>query len=522
LKKLRPARKKKNKTKVSVSRNANFHKFLIIVLLLAFVLPDFTFSQENLAQICKLEEIEKECNIVSQIKCQQLLEKCDAYYQAESERIGKDITKTQQEQKTLQSKVSSLRSRIQQLDLQIQQGNVMIKDLSYQIGDTESSIEQTSLKIEDLKGKLAVILQTIYEEDQSSIIEVLLSNANLSDFFDNLMALENLNLKSREFLGEIKDLKTILEEQKDSLNTEKSNLERVVQIQYVQKQESQTTRSEQEKLLQMTEVQYQQHLKEKEEVEKTSAEIRAKIIELIGIPIGEVPEFGDLIKIAENVAKVVGIRPAFLLGVISQESALGRNIGQCYITNTQTGGGVFISTGKPVNRIMNATRDLPIFLRITGDNFKKMPVSCWIPVCYLVGAKSLSLSYKNISIDSTGNIKCPAGYAPYGFGGAMGPAQFIPSTWQLYEGKLISLFGISSPNPWNVRDALAASSLYLSELGATSRTRAAEITAANRYFGGSYSNYGSQVLQRADCVQSFINTSTMTQTCQNLLGLRLR
>ena len=477
---------------------------LLFILLSVSVLPNsFIVAQED----CDTRE-----------ECETLLQK----YEEEIKKLEGVIGQTEQEKRTLQSQISALRSRVQQLDLQIQQGNIMIKDLSYQIGDTESSIGQTSLKIEDLRAKLAVILQTIYEEDRTSIIEILFSGSTLSDFFDSLMALESLNLKSQEFLGEIKALKTTLEGQKESLDSEKSNLERVVQVQYAQMQQSQATRSEQEKLLQMTEAQYQQYLKEKETAEKSAAEIRAKIIELIGIPIGEVPEFGELLKIAENVSKVVGIRSAFLLGIISQESALGRNIGQCYITNSQTGGGIFISNGNPVNRIMNATRDLPVFLRITGNNFNKMPVSCWIPVCYLITAKSLTLTYNNISVNSAGNIICPTGYAPYGFGGAMGPAQFIPSTWQLYEGKLINLFGISNPSPWNVRDALAAASLYLSELGASVQTRQSELTAANRYFGGSYSAYASQVLQRADCVQSFIDTNTMSQTCQSLLGLRLR
>jgi peptidoglycan hydrolase CwlO-like protein len=476
---------------------------LLILFSVLFSPGSFVLSQED----CQTRE-----------ECEALLEK----YEEEIKKLEGVIGQTEQEKKTLQNQINSLRSRIQQLDLQIQQGSIMIKDLGYQIGDTESSIEQTSFKIEDSRDKLAVILQTIYEQDQQSLVEVLFSGDTLSDFFDNLMALETLNLKSQEFLAEIKEFKGVLEEQRQTLDSEKRDLERVVQIQYSQRQQSQAASQEQETLLQMTEAQYQQYLREKEEVEKAADEIRAKIIELIGIPIGEVPEFGDLLKIAENVSRVVGIRPAFLLGVISQESALGRNIGQCYVTNSKTGGGTYISSGKPINRIMHSTRDLPIFLRITGNDFDKMPVSCWIPVCYSTTARSLSLTYSNISIDTAGNVICPAGYAPYGFGGAMGPAQFIPSTWQLYENKLISQFGISSPNPWNVRDALAASSLYLSELGATAKTRTAEITAANRYFGGSYSSYGSQVLQRADCVQSFIDTDTMSQSCQSLLGLRLR
>jgi hypothetical protein len=389
----------------------------------------------------------------------------------------------------------------------------MIEDLSYQIKDTDGSIEQTSLKIEDSRAKLANILQIINEEDQTSIIEVLLSEATLSDFFDNLMALETLNLKSHEFLEEIKNLKITLEGQKQSLDTEKGDMERVVKIQYGQKQQSQAARNEQEYFLKLTEVQKQQYLKEKEAAEKIAAEIRERLFRLIGIPDIQAPTFGEALQIANAVTKVVKIRSAFLLGVISAESALGRNVGQCYITNSQTGGGVYIKSGNPVNRIMHPTRDVPIFLRITGDNFSQIPISCWIPICYSSATGKFS---NNVSIDKTGNIICPAGYGPWGFGGAMGPAQFIPSTWALYEGEIRSLFGVSTPNPWNVYDAFAASSLYLYELGAGQKTLAAESNAANRYSGG-YSWYASDVMRRASCIQDFIDKGSMSSECQQLI-----
>jgi len=496
------------------------YALLAIVFISALFLPKFVLA-ENLEEICQLEKIEEQCDKLESSECRNLLEKCEEYYRKQSEEIEKDISKTGAEKKTLENKIYTLNKQIKNLNYQIYQSNLIVKDLGIQVEDTGTSIEKTSLKIEDSKEKLSNILRTIYEEDQKPIIEVLFSEDELSDFFDNLIALELLDSKSKEFLQNIKTLKLNLEQQKQSLDEEKEGLENMVKLQTYQKAESSETKKEQEYYLQITEQEYQQQLKEQQEVEAKAAEIRAKIIELIGIPIGEVPEFGELLKIAENISKVVGIRPAFLLGVISQESALGRNVGQCYVTNIQTGGGVFISTGNPVNRIMS-TKNLPIFLRLTGNNFNNTPVSCWIKTCYLVGAKYLTLTYKNILIDGAGNIICPTGYAPYGFGGAMGPAQFIPRTWQLYEEKLTSLFGISNPSPWNVRDALAAASLYLSELGAYAQTRQSEINAANRYFGGSYSAYASQVMQRANCVQSFIDTDTMSQTCQNLLGLRLR
>ena len=107
------------------------------------------------------------------------------------------------------------------MNLQIQQRNTMIKDISLQVKDTESSIEKTSLKIEDSKSNLADILKLIYQEDQKSLIEILLSDAQISDFFNNLVALEDLNSKSRELLLNIKGLKINLEGQKQSLDEEK-------------------------------------------------------------------------------------------------------------------------------------------------------------------------------------------------------------------------------------------------------------------------------------------------------------
>ena len=86
----------------------------------------------------------------------------------------------------------------------------MVKDLTLQLKDTEGSIEKNSLKIEEKKDNLSAILRSIYEEDQKSLIEILLSENQLSGFFDNLMSLENLNYRNKDLLKEIKNLKYIL------------------------------------------------------------------------------------------------------------------------------------------------------------------------------------------------------------------------------------------------------------------------------------------------------------------------
>ncbi|MFQ6049657.1 MAG: hypothetical protein ACE5J0_01280 [Candidatus Paceibacterales bacterium] len=414
--------------------------------------------------------------------------------------IEKDISKTQKEKKTLQNQIYILKKKIKKLDLQIQQSNVMIRDIGLQITDTENSINQTSLKIGDSKEQLAVILRTIYEEDQKSLIEILLSEGTLSGFFDNLMALETLNLKNRELLENIKNLKSYLEEQKQSLDEEKTDLERVVKIQTFQRQKSKTTKKEQEYFLRLTEAQYQKYLKEKEATEKKAAVIRARIYELIGVR--KAVTYEEALEVAKYAASTIGIRPALLLGVLSQESTIGKNVGQCFLKDPKTGEGIRVASGKKITRVMNPKRDVPHFLAIIEGLNK---------------AKGLALDpYQTL-------VSCPMSF---GWGGAMGPAQFIPSTWANpkygYKKRVQDIIG-TTPDPWDIRDASLAASLYLKD---GLNKYGTEGKAIQSYFCGYPKNnywcrwYEKNVLYLTRCHQTFIDTGSMSLECQEAIGLR--
>lgn len=471
-------------------------KILISVFGVIMIFPIFILAaEEDLEKLCgSIENIEKNCEGLSSSECRNFLERCLKYLEGKSNEISQDISKTEKQKKTLQGEISLLAKKINQLANQIQQSNVMIRDLTLQIRDTESSIEKTSQKVEEKKRQLKEILRVIYEMDRKSLFEILLTDRTLSNFFDQLIYLETLNSKSQEILEIVKNLKKSLEEQRMILDTERENLQNVLKMQILQKQESEKTKQEKDYLAKMTESQYQKLLAEKKEIEKKAAAIRAKIFELVGVE--KAPSFGEAIEIAKAVTNIINIRPAFLLAIISQESAIGRNVGQCYLTNTITGEGVRIATGEHEIRVMNPQRDIPIFLELTKKlnlNHSQTPVSCWIPI-YISGK-------------------------PFGWGGAMGPAQFIPSTWNLYEERISQLLAGRVPNPWAIFDSFLAAAIYLADLGATAKTPNAERVAANKYCGG-YSWYATRVMERADCIQTFIDTNTMDTYCQDLIGLR--
>ena len=80
-------------------------------------------------------------------------------------------------------------------------------------------------------------------------------------------------------------------------------------------------------------------------------------------------------------------------------------------------------------------------------------------------------------------VSCPQSV---GWGGAMGPAQFIPSTWMLLENRIASALNksVADVDPWNPQDAFMASALYLSDLGAGAGTQSSEKTASCKYYSG--------------------------------------
>ncbi len=466
---------------------------LLLLILLAFSGRVFGLTQYEKELCISATKLDDYHQREGDEAYQEVLEKCEDYLGELQDQWEGEIERTEEEKRNLANQIATLENRMTQLDQQIQQSEVRIRQLGLQIEDTQESIRRMNSRIDTHQDQLGEILKTVNREDRKSTLEILIADQELSAFFSNLTALEQLSSESQNILNEIKSIRNSLETEEERLAREREETERTVRQQALQKQESQAAKQEHEYLYGLTEEEYQRQMEQKEFIEERAQEIMNRRLALVGLPEAEVPSFGEALEVARWVQERTGIRPAFLLAIITQESALGRNVGECFLTDPETGAGVRIASGAHVSNLMatpprSSRNDPEKFLKITD--------------------------ILNLDPYST-PVSCPF---QIGYGGAMGPAQFIPTTWWNQREDIKARLG-REPSPWKLQDSFLASATYLSNLGGNHNER----TAALRYYAGSNWNdprhafYGNQVVRRIECLQTFIDHETMTPECSSLV-----
>ena len=303
----------------------------------------------------------------------------------------------------------------------------------------------------------------------------LLSKADFSEFFTDIGAYKSLQESLKNFFGVVQTAKAATEDQKAQLDQARNNeIDLKVNV-----EEEQTKIKKNEgdkmKLLSLNKQQQKDYKAVISDNQKKAAQIRNALFSLRDT---SAIKFGDALAYATVASTKTGVRPAFLLAILTQETNLGANIGSCYVTDDQ-GNGIKIKSGVAVSGVMKGTRDVQPFLSLMsqlGRDPHKTPVSC------------------------------PQGI---GYGGGMGPSQFIPSTWALMTGEISSATGKSVPDPFNPSDAFTASAIYLKNLGAGAGGYTAERNAACKYYSGKACTttgfngfYGDSVVKIAQNIQA--------------------
>ncbi len=384
----------------------------------------------------------------------------------------KQLKDVRSEKNTLANKIKQLNAQRAKLSLQIQETRVLLNDTARKLDQTQSQITVHVDTLGRLRVQMGAILQELYRQDQRGLIEILLSGEDLSEFFAEVNGYEQINAGLGSILEQVKRETASLKEKGQRLSEQKQQQQNFFTIIQLQNQELASTISEQDALLQETkgkETNYQSALTD---TKKRATEIRNRIYSLIEV--GKKVTFGEAVKVADWASSQTGVRSAFLLAILTQESNLGRNVGTCNRPNDPP--------SKSWRVVMKPERDQEPFKQIT--------------------------TALNLPIDTT-PVSCPMKDAQgnqIGWGGAMGPAQFIPSTWLGYAGRVEAVTG-KTANPWDMRDAFLAAAFKARADGAT--TQSGEWTAAMKYFSGStnvkYRFYGDNVVKLAEQYQKDID-----------------
>ena len=432
--------------------------FLVFVLLV----PPMHAGAETDAERRKRLETELQ-NVERQILTQQRL-----------------VEDKQQERQSLERDIAIINSEITQAQLGIQARAVAIEQLSGQIGDKEVVLDILSEKLNRQQDSLADLVRKSALLEEHSLVEVMLSKQSFSEFFTDVATFQTLKESLNESLNILHGIRRDTNEQKNDLENKVETEAEMKRIQELEKQEIERKEQAKAEILDVTKGEEQQYQALLDSQRKTASQLRNALFELLGG--GGGIAFPEAVRLAQYASGVTGVDSALILAILEQETNIGSNLGSCLFTDSRS--------DRPV---MHPTRDEPVFLAI---------------------ADALGFD------PYTRTVSCPLiqNGSRVGWGGAMGPSQFIPSTWAIYGGIVSTgngfvydqsqdairrINGGSGPSsPFNNQDAFIATALLMRDNGANG-TYAGDRLAALRYYSGwgGASNpanafYGDQVMNR--------------------------
>ncbi len=384
------------------------------------------------------------------------------------------------ERQSLERDISIIEGEIKKTQLGIQARAVAIEQLSDQIGEKAVVLDILAERLEKQQESLADLVRKSALLEEYSLVEVMLSKKNFSEFFTDVATFQSIKESLNESLVVLHGIRRDTVEQKNELETKQLTEAEMKRIQELQKQEIEAREQQKEEILTVTKGEEKQYQALLDSQRKTAAQLRNALFSLLGGG-GGIP-FPEAVALAQYASQVVGVDAAMILAILEQETNIGSNLGNCLFSDSHS--------ARPV---MHPTRDEPVFLAIAG----------------ILGFDPYSRT-----------VSCPIiqNGSRVGWGGAMGPSQFIPSTWAIYGGivnngsgwvyskdadAIRRINGNNTPaNPFNNRDAFIATALLLRDNGANGSYTGDRLAALRYYAGwGGATNpanafYGDQVMNR--------------------------
>jgi membrane-bound lytic murein transglycosylase B len=348
----------------------------------------------------------------------------------DAEELQDDLEKYEKKEAALLKELTTLESQSTKNQSKISATQKLIQTLQADIAKKEAELKSLQEKAEINKTMLGEYLRQIYYTDlEDSAVSLAISEGNLNDLMADFDRMSEIKNKIENALQIIEDAKTKAEKAKETLADKKQDNQEALQTQKSQQAEILGDIKETQLSL--------------EQVKKKMSKIRSTLSSFLGSSY-DLSDVVDAVKLAD---KKTGVRKEFIFAMLDKETDLGRYTGGCY----------YNKGSNAVKKHMKSA-DKSAFVELMdelgyGENEKKL--SCW---------------------------------PGYGYGGAMGVAQFMPSTWNGYKSKIGDLTDNDPANPWRLEDGVMGMALKLKAAGASSKSK--EHYAAKVYYcGGPSSQY---------------------------------
>ncbi|HEX7586261.1 MAG TPA: lytic murein transglycosylase [Patescibacteria group bacterium] len=348
-----------------------------------------------------------------------------------AETLNNQLDDANKKLKDAQAELAAENSKLYKNKTQMSSTQALIKQIETDIARREAELKNLNDRAELNKSMLAEYIRQVYYTDQEDpIVRLTIENGKLNNIVENFDSIVVIKGKIIDALQIIKDAKVMNEKTKLALADQQQNKQRVLQTQKVEQADI---------------------VDNIQEAQATVAELNEKIAELksaLSSFLGKsysTKDIDDAVKFASN---ATGIRKEFLQAELIVETGYGTFTGGCRYNDTKN--------------LRMRTTDKNEFLKIAAEL-----------------EKAYGGNYKNKKLSCTPKRNGVF----FGYGGAMGVAQFMPTTWVGYKSKISAKTGSSPADPWDLADGITGMAIKLATGGATSKN--GEFGASMLYYCGS-------------------------------------
>jgi len=414
--------------------------------------------------------VEITCDSITGTETSDILELKKAKCDEEIKQHEAMVKQKTQEATSLKRDLDIIANNVAKTKAEIKSRDIKITSLGKEIDKKSATIDTLDGKMGKMRDSAAELIRRSNELESSSLVEVILDSKNLSEFYADIGSFDSIQEQLDKTFVQMKEVKGLTEKEKADLKVKTEKERYAKNLQDIEKKKLEVQQGEQKRILDVTKGEEQKYRVLLIEKQQIAEKIRNTILKITG---GGELKFFEALKYTRVAEQAIGIRSAFILAILTQETGIdgviGANLGKCFY-NT--------SRNNPSGTVMKDDQK-PAFLALLqqiGKDPNTTPVSC--------------------------PIKRDGQY-----GGALGPSQFMPNTWMLYKSRVESITKAPPASPFNNLDAFTGTALYLSDamVGCENiyRTQySRESCAAAKYYaGGKWRNYmngyGARVANRA-------------------------